>query len=180
MKRHIFFFLSVLLVVSVGYFALAQDAETEAKIENAMSAAPSSIAQDATILDWAFDDAGKFVVLREGSNGWNCLPGNPKPMCLDEVFMEWLYAIMAGQELTITTPGFAYMLQGGEALSNSNPAAMEPAEDHWMSEAPYMMVLLPAEVDITGYTPDPDNPFFIMYAGTPYQHIMMPIGDTTE
>jgi hypothetical protein len=180
MKKCPLFLVLVLLAVTGGYFALAQDAdaETGAKIENAMSAAPLSIAQDATILDWVFDDEGKFIVLREGTNGWSCLPGNPKPMCLDEIFMEWLYAVITGEDLTVTAPGFAYMLQGGEALSNSNPAAMEPAEDHWMSSSPYMMVLLPAEVDISDYSPDPDNPLFVMYSGTPYQHLMIPIGST--
>ncbi|WP_225434554.1 hypothetical protein, partial [Lacticaseibacillus paracasei] len=50
------------------------DADTQAKIENAISAAPASVADKATILDNALDAAGKFVVLREGSNGWYCLP----------------------------------------------------------------------------------------------------------
>ena len=40
------------------------DADAAAKIENAMSAAPSTIAENATILDNELDDAGKFVVLR--------------------------------------------------------------------------------------------------------------------
>ena len=182
MKKYMLLVVLVLLATTGVYFVLAQDsnAETEAKIENALSAAPSSIAEDATVLDWAFDEEGKFVVLREGRNGWSCLPGSPKPMCLDEVFMEWLYAVMGGQELTVTTPGFAYMLQGGEALSNSNPAAMEPADDHWMTASPYMMVLLPGEVDISAFNANPENPLFIMYAGTPYQHLMVPIGNTEE
>jgi len=156
------------------------DPEIQAKIDNAMSAAPLFIAQDATILDWAFDDDGKFIVLREGTNGWSCLPGNPKPMCLDEVFMEWLYALIAGEDLNITVPGFTYMLQGGEALSNGDPGATEQAEDHWVSDSPYMMVLLPASVDLSDLTTNPNAPFFVMYDGTPYQHIMVPIGDIAD
>ena len=166
---------SVILGTAIVTAQDEDDPEIQAKIENAMSAAPLSIAQDATILDWTFDEEGKFVVLREGTNGWSCLPSNPKPMCLDEVFMEWLYALFAGDELTVTAPGFAYMLQGGETFSNSDPGATEPAEDHWMSSSPYMMVLLP--VDLSGYSTDPDNPVFVMYSGTPYQHIMIPIGN---
>jgi hypothetical protein len=182
MKKYVSLLVLVLLAATGAYFVLAQDAnaETAAKIENALSAAPSSIAEDATVLDWAFDDEGKFVVLREGTNDWSCLPGNPKPMCLDEVFMEWLYAVMGGHELIVTTPGFAYMLQGGEALSNSNPAAMEPADDHWMSSSPYMMVLLPGEVAISTFSANPENLLFVMYPGTPYQHLMVPIGNTEE
>ena len=50
----------------------------QAKIENAMSAAPSSISENATILDNELDDAGKFVVLREGSNGWYLFSRRPR------------------------------------------------------------------------------------------------------
>lgn len=182
MKRYVSLLILVLLIAMGTYFVLAQDTNTEieAKIENALSAAPSSIAEGAAVLDWAFDNEGNFVVLREGTNGWSCLPGNPKPMCLDEVFMEWLFAVMGGQELTVTSPGFAYMLQGGEALSNSNPAAMGPADDHWMSDAPYMMVILPTGIDLDAYSADFQNPIFIMYADTPYQHLMVPIGNEMD
>ena len=40
-------------------------------IQNAMSAGPSSISSDAAILDWDLN------VIREGSNGWTCLPDRP-------------------------------------------------------------------------------------------------------
>ena len=42
-----------------------------------MSAAPPAIADQATILDFDMDDAGAFVVLRDGSNGWSCFPDFP-------------------------------------------------------------------------------------------------------
>jgi hypothetical protein len=184
MKKYFLLLILLVLVATGAVLALAQggEGETEAKIESAMSAAPTNIAEDATILDWAFDEEGKFLVLREGTNGWNCLPASPKPMCLDAVFMDWLYAVMTGGEFNVTSVGFAYLLQGGVALSNSNPGAMEPAEDHWMSDAPYMMVILPTGVALDEYSSDPENPIFIMYADTPYQHLMIPLGDvqTTE
>ncbi|MCL4860224.1 MAG: hypothetical protein KJZ93_12490, partial [Caldilineaceae bacterium] len=45
------------------------------KIANAMSAAPLSIAQDATIIDWPIDPTlGEGKVLRTGANGWVCRP----------------------------------------------------------------------------------------------------------
>ena len=40
-------------------------------IQNAMSAGPSSISSDAAILDWDLN------VIREGANGWTCLPDRP-------------------------------------------------------------------------------------------------------
>jgi hypothetical protein len=89
---------NVALLVVTGTVALGlarsapvagqDDADVAAKIENAMSAGPSSVSANATILDYALDDTGKFVVLREGSNGWFCFPdslGSPglDPSCLD-------------------------------------------------------------------------------------------------
>jgi hypothetical protein len=100
-----------LLVVLTGSFTFGltrsapvagqDDADAAAKIENAMSAAPSTIADTATILDYEQDDAGTFVALREGSNAWFCFPdtsGTPSddPMCIDQTWLDWLYAFVAG------------------------------------------------------------------------------------
>lgn len=180
--------LKIALVIATAGLATAivtaqDNSDTQAKIEDALSAAPVSIAQNATILDWAFDADGKFVVLREGMNGWSCLPDEPttpvkNPICLDEVFMGWLYAFMTGEEPNVPVPGFAYMLQGDEAFSNSDPGAVEPAADHWMSTSPYMMVVLPAEVDLSGISTDEHSVSpFVMWSDTPYRHIMVPVGD---
>src|ERR1700685_3497366 len=53
------------------------------KIERAMSAGPLEIARSAKIID---KDAQGHTVLREGTNGFTCMPGNPSvigdpPMC---------------------------------------------------------------------------------------------------
>src|SRR5437879_11404516 len=46
------------------------------KIENALSAGPKFMADHAAVMDWASaqDQELKMRVLREGSNGWTCLP----------------------------------------------------------------------------------------------------------
>jgi len=160
------------------------DADAAAKIENAMSAAPPAIADDATILDNAMDDAGKFVVLREGSNGWSCqadalgTPG-PDPWCFDQTWLDWAYAFTAGEEPTPTVAGFAYMLQGGSDASNTDPFATQPAEgDEWVSTPPHVMLLLPGDLDQSVYSTDHDSGGpYIMWAGTPYEHIMMPVAE---
>src|SRR4051812_48637787 len=69
-----------------------EDADAQAKIENAMSAAPSTVSAASTILDNELDDAGKFVVLRGGSNGWFCFPDIPSspgndPQCMDQTWL---------------------------------------------------------------------------------------------
>ncbi len=160
------------------------DAGAEAKIENAMSAAPAAIADDATILDNELDDAGEFVVLREGGNGWYCfpdVPGTPgnDPSCNDQTWLDWTYAFVAQEEPTVTVPGLAYMLQGGSDASNTDPFATEPAEgEEWITSPPHVMLLMPGELDRAAFSADhhAGGPF-VMWAGTPYEHIMMPVAE---
>ena len=158
------------------------DADTQAKIDDAMSAAPAAIAKDATILDFAMDAEGHFVVLREGSNGWSCFPdfpGSPSddPMCLDAMWMEWMHGLMANRAPHITGPGIAYMLQGGTDASNTDPFATEPAAgEDWVVSPPHLMILVPEDLDQTVFSTDPQSGGpWIMFPGTPYEHIMMPV-----
>jgi hypothetical protein len=155
-----------------------------AKIENAMSAAPSMIAESATILDNELDDAGTFVVLREGDNGWFCFPDVPTtpgndPACYDQTWLDWNYAFLAGEEPNVTNAGLAYMLQGGSDASNTDPFATEPAAgEEWVTSPPHVMILLPGEIDLNAYSTDHDSGGpYVMWAGTPYEHIMMPVAD---
>jgi hypothetical protein len=69
----------------------------EWKIANALSAGPASITEHAAVIDWP----GR--VLRQGTNGWTCMPdvpGRPQhdPMCVDETMMKWLMATRAGKK----------------------------------------------------------------------------------
>ena len=158
--------------------------DAAAKIENAMSAAPSSIAEAATILDNELDDAGEFVILRDGSTGWYCFPDVPStpgndPACYDQTWLDWNYAYVANEEPTVTVPGLAYMLQGGSDASNTDPFATEPAAgEEWVTSPPHVMILLPGEIDLTVFSSDHDSGGpFVMWAGTPYEHIMMPVAE---
>ena len=160
------------------------DADAEAKIESAMSAGLPSFTENATILDNELDEAGAFVVLREGSNGWFCSPdalGTPgvDPWCYDQTWLDWSYAFVANEAPEVTNVGFAYMLQGGSDASNTDPFATEPAEgDEWISTPPHTMLVMPEPIDQTIYTSDhhAGGPW-IMWAGTPYEHIMMPVAE---
>ncbi len=185
---------ALLLVLAAGTAAVGlarsepvagQDgADAAAKIENAMSAAPATIAENATILDNALDDAGKFVVLREGSNGWYCSPDalgtpGPDPWCYDQTWLDWAYAFVANKEPNVTVAGLAYMLQGGSDASNTDPFVTEPtAGDEWVATPPHVMLLLPGDLDQTIFSTDPlSGGPWIMWAGTPYEHIMMPVAE---
>jgi hypothetical protein len=160
------------------------DQDTAAKIESAMTAAPASISEEATILDNAVDADGKFVVLREGSNGWYCSPDargtpGPDPWCFDQTWLDWSYSFLAGEEPSITVPGMAYMLQGGSEASNTDPFATEPAPgDEWMASPPHVMVIMPGTIDLAAFTTDHHLGVpWVMWAGTPYQHIMIPVAE---
>src|SRR4029077_14992310 len=94
------------------------------KIENALSAGPKVIADRATVMDWPAAPGQKMRVLREGTNGWMCMPGRPweprpDPMCVDEAMMKWIMAKQAHREPNIDRIGLAYMLQG-EARADPN------------------------------------------------------------
>lgn len=170
----------MLLIASTAVIVTAQDDETQAKIENAMSVAPYAIAQDATVVD--INAAGEVVVLREGTNDWQCwpdYPGSPgnDPVCLDPVFSQWNDALATGADPELTSVGLAYMLQGGSDASNTDPSLMEPAEgEDWIATPPHIMIVFPKDFDLSLLPTDHDygGPY-VMWAGTPYQHLMMPI-----
>src|SRR5215831_4459621 len=92
----------------------------EWKIANALSAGPASITEHAAVIDWPAnpkDDMSHGRVLRQGTNGWTCMPdisGRPQhdPMCVDETMMKWLMATLAGKKPDIDRVGLSYMLMG--------------------------------------------------------------------
>ncbi|MCE7986387.1 MAG: hypothetical protein DYG89_34885 [Caldilinea sp. CFX5] len=151
-------------------------------IQNAMSAGPLRIAENATILDWPSTAGGELVELRAGDNGWSCLTDDPAtptndPMCLDAQWMEWLTALLAGRAPEITAIGIGYMLQGGSVASNSDHTLAAPsAGEEWQIDPPHFMLIAPWDLDPASYPTEPQagGPY-IMFAGTPYEHVMVPV-----
>jgi hypothetical protein len=72
--------------------------------------------------------------------------------------------------------GLVYMLQGGSDASNSDPFATSPQGGKWVTTGPHVMVV--GMAGMLGNYPKtadtPDKPY-IMWPGTPYEHIMMPV-----
>jgi hypothetical protein len=154
----------------------------DAKIQSAMSAAPRSISKDATVLDYPEKEGAEPAVLRKGANEWTCFPDDPStpsndPMCLDKNSMEWAQAWMGKKEPKLSGPGIGYMLQGGGSASNTDPFAKKPAAgEHWMKEAPHVMVFPNGKLDPKVYGTDAHKGGpWIMWAGTPYEHLMVPV-----
>jgi hypothetical protein len=150
--------------------------DREAKIENAMSAAPPAIAHDAAVSDW---DNTK---LRAGTNGWTCFPDPPggpgdTPMCLDSQWVQWTDAWANKQDPDVSALGIAYMLQGGFAASNTDPYATEPAPgDEWITHGPHILIIVPDVAVLTNLPTDPaSNRPWVMWQGTRYAHLHVPV-----
>lgn len=167
--------LVLLLFAQAGIFEAQQD--SEAKIKDALSAAPAAIAKGAAVADW--DD----TLLREGSNGWTCLPSPPDhpgegPMCLDGQWVKWAEAWMGKTKPGLSRVGLAYMLKGGKDASNTDPYATEPGPgEGWIDSGPHVMIIVPDPALLEGLPTDhrSGGPY-VMWEGTPYAHIMMPVG----
>ena len=149
-------------------------------IKSAMSAAPLAIAQAATIV--TMDDKMNMKTLRAGTNGWTCLPDMPAtpgadPMCLDKNGVEWVHAWMARKNPPPDKMGFGYMLAGGSDASNTDPFATKPAAGgRWVDTGPHVMILnIGTKFD--GYPTTADNTKvpYVMFPGTPYAHLMLPV-----
>lgn len=183
MKNSFTLFLLSILLLTGSSVALAQGQTSEAKIESAMSAALASIADHATIMDWPAEEGGEMVLLREGTNGWTCMPDMPNtpgndPMCLDEPWLTWADGWMNKTEPDITKMGFGYMLQGGTPESNTDPYSEGPtSENEWIEEGvPHLMIVVPDEQMLEGLSSDAETGGpWVMWRDTPYVHVMVPM-----
>jgi Ni/Co efflux regulator RcnB len=156
-------------------------ADDAALIKSAESAAPAAVARDAAV--HAMDEKGNMRTLREGTNGFRCMPDNPvtpgsDPMCGDANSMEWAMALMQKKEPPKGKVGFMYMLAGGSDASNTDPYATKPeAGNNWVETGPHVMIVNATDM-MQGYptdpTPDTSRPY-VMWAGTPYAHLMIPV-----
>jgi hypothetical protein len=125
----------------------------EWKIQNALSAAPAVIAEKATVRDWPTDlrrgDITGGRILRQGTNGWTCVPDTPgkpqhDPACMDETMMKWMMAVYSGRNPNIDRVGLSYMLLGEpRADPNDMTATKPPPGKDWYYAGPHVMVVLP-------------------------------------
>lgn len=156
-----------------------------AKIDDALSAAPASITQQAAVMDWPDSAGGQPKELRRGTNGWTCFPSSPRavrsggkdPICLDQQFMSWAEAFMSRKPLRVRAVGLSYMLQGDAGASNTDPYAKAPTSDNqWVRSGPHLMVVVPNPAQLAGLPTDPKNGGpWVMWKGTPYAHVMAPV-----
>ena len=167
---------------AMGAKETAPSAADQKMIQSAMRAAPKKVSAAATIIAMGAD--GKMRTLREGKNGFTCMPDNPAtpgpdPMCMDKAALAWASAWMEHKTPASGKIGFMYMLAGGTDASNTDPFAAKPsAENHWIKTGPHVMIVgaEAAFYDMYPKSADPDTSVpYVMWPGTPYQHLMIPI-----
>jgi hypothetical protein len=160
--------------------AIAQQKQTSdsAYIAQALSAAPLAVAKEAAVVRLEKD--GNMRTLRAGKNEFTCMVMGTDRMCNDRNSMEFINALMKH----VPPPdkvGVSYMLAGDHGASNTDPYAMsKTADNHWVVTGPHIMIFGPPSKAL-GYTeakdPDPKKPY-MMRAGTPYEHAMIPVAST--
>ena len=170
------FGIGILIAVLITFPITAIAGDKSETIADALSAAWPGMAKDATVVDWEGN------VLREGSNGYTCFPtpanlGSSSPMCMDSEWMEWADAWANKKEFVSDALGISYMLAGDGGASNIDPYAEGPtADNEWIREGAHLMILAPLEL-LEGFPTDPHNGGpYVMWKGTPYAHLMVPIG----
>ena len=150
-------------------------------IKNAESAAPAAVGSGATI--YAPQANGSMKTLREGTNGFWCMPNDPAtpgndPMCGDANSMEWAMAWMSKKDPPKGKVGLIYMLSGGSDASNTDPFATAPTgSNNWITTGRHVMIMNATDLMAgypTGANPDTSRPY-VMWYGTPYAHLMVPV-----
>jgi hypothetical protein len=154
--------------------ASAPDSEsTQMKIARALSAAPPDIARAATVVET--DSLGKTKVLRAGTNGITCMPGDPgglgaQTMCQDKASMQWFSDFAQRKPRpTNRVPGITYMLAGGTQRSDTDPY---DKTSPLIRIGPHWMIMWPLDPKATGLADrHKDSGAYIKWAGTPYAYL---------
>jgi hypothetical protein len=157
----------------------------EVQMTRAIAAGPLHVTNSARIV--GTDAQGKRVVLREGSNGFTCQPGNPKvlgrpPSCSNEAARQWSADRAAHKaKPTNAEPGIVYMLAGATPPSGSDPSDKTSRPN---TIGPGWMIMWPFDPKTTGLSAtSKDTGAYIMLAGTPYAHLHImgqPVGTPME
>jgi hypothetical protein len=104
-------------------------------------------------------------------------------MCAAPIAMDWVHAWLTHSRPP-DKPGFIYMLAGDTGVSNTDPWATKAAPgNHWIKTGSHVMIVGLAVKKMTGFprTPDPDpTKPYVMWPGTPYEHVMLPLNRDTR
>ena len=98
---------------------------------------------------------------------------------MESEWMRWAEAWQNKADFAAESLGISYMLagDGNGGSSNIDPFAEGPTDDNeWVSEGAHLMIIAPPPL-LETFPTDPDNGGpYVMWKGTPYAHLMVPIG----
>lgn len=188
-------FLAFLFIFSISFKAVAQQKipSPEVQIKTAVLAAPEHTRDGAKV--YGYDQNGKMIVLREGTNNMICLADNPDQEGISVAcYSDKLEPFMArGRELVAEgkselekreirkkeveegklkmpdTPSTLYIFSGDEDHYNANTGELKNGKFRYVIYMPY------ATIESTGLADKPDVPGmpWLMEPGTYRAHIMI-------
>jgi len=154
----------------------ASEADVEF-IKSAEAGAPARISEKAAIA--RVEPKGKVTMVRPGSNGFTCAlfpDESHAPFCGDRSAFRWFVAAMSQQPKPPTTGGVAYMAKGGVhyEMPDGKIVMAPTATTKEVKEPPHWMLLTPLDPVASGIPTRPNaGGSYIMFAGTPYAHLML-------
>jgi hypothetical protein len=146
-----------------------------AYLAKAKTAAPEHVTAKASVV---MMKDGKEQTLQKGTNGFTCMiEDDGTPFCADENAVAWEKAA-AAKATPPNKVGFIYML-AGDTGANNKALDEQSSHQHWVQTGPHVMIVGPMVREMTGYSrgvdvPDPGQPY-VMFPGTPYEHLMLPV-----
>ena len=173
------------------FFLLADDHKPQGnsidwEIEAYTTSAPDFIGNFATVI------SASGEVLREGSNGWTCLPfiAMPKmgfktkneaaPACADQNAMAWANAYLSQTEPKLENDGWIWMLHGDTGVDNFRPYSEGDEKNtdpkDWIYSGAHLMLMPKDPSSLGSQTTDfTTGAPYVMMKGTPYVHLMIPV-----
>ena len=164
----------------------AQGNSIDWEIEAYTTSAPDFIGNFATVI------SASGEVLREGSNGWTCLPfiAMPKmgfktkneaaPACADQNAMAWANAYLSQTAPKLENDGWIWMLHGDTGVDNFRPYSEGDEKNtdpkDWIYSGAHLMLMPKDPNSLGSQTTDfTTGAPYVMMKGTPYVHLMIPV-----
>ena len=148
--------LGAAMLFAAGASAAEQD--KQALIESALSAAPPTVAETATVKDMQGN------VLKEGSGAYTCFPREgtgESPMCVEKAWEAWVDAFMHNKPFTARGrdrlhAGWRCPRRRREQ-HRPRPAKQPTTDNQWIVEGPHIMTIVPDPAQLEAFPAEPTS-----------------------
>lgn len=156
--------------------AAGQEMSDQEFIDQALRAAPEAMRETAGVI------RPDGTELQAAQGEFRCTVLSIGSMCGDQTFVEWAQAFSEQRE-DYQAPeqlGLGYMLEGhSQPVSMTDPFATAEAGETF-TEGPHIMILSPQGAMPQLASDHQSGEPYVMWEGTPFAHIMMPVGPRAE